>query len=228
MAIEVIQTEFPNTELVQAFSLFLLADEKGQFQERDDAALSRYLCRIAQFVDVDTNLFRTQFWDVQPLARAIFKDTSGISHLRAWQLALTRRGRRGSVHEHPTEELLKGLALYAAFHSCTTSDTERSFSTQSRLLTPQRDHMTIGTEHDEMSRMWGFDSSEKADIIANVQKIYVAAFGTARKSCLDRQDKGVPKSRQPGTLQGWRSSQAKRLVGMMADAAPLCMASVKT
>ena len=160
MAVEVIQTELPEQEVLQAFSAFALhakCSPHNLQSTRDSHCFDRHLDRFALVADVPCKLFRMEFWALQPVAQAIYWDTLGVSHLDAWREALRRHSRKSWRGLLPS--LQRCLGMYAAFHSCTTSNTERGFSAQSRIVTPSRGCMKNDLEHNEMDIVWNFDEA---------------------------------------------------------------------
>ena len=158
LALDVIQTEFPEQEVLQAFSVFALhakCEPHALHSDRDGDLFDRHLKRLALVADVPVDVFANEFWVVQPVAQALYRDTPGLSHSDAWRDAFHRCGRkswRGRLNH-----LQSCLTLYVAFHACTTSNTERLFSKQQWVIPPYRRSMHNRQEHNEMEIVWNFN-----------------------------------------------------------------------
>eukprot|EP00974_Lingulodinium_polyedra_P134267 11228356-Lingulodinium_polyedra.AAC.1 len=107
MAIEVLQTEFPDTEFLQCFTMFALKRE-GAPPPVHDAAFQRHADRLALKSGLDLAKFTGQFEDVHYLAQYLYKTIPGISALEAWREALARKRRRWGAMR-PLDEIMRGL-----------------------------------------------------------------------------------------------------------------------
>eukprot|EP00959_Pyramimonas_sp_CCMP1952_P125595 2626251-Pyramimonas_sp.AAC.1 len=114
LAIEVIKTEFPDSEFLQCFAIFSLtrgADLRHSLA--DDSCFASHARRLALKGGMDVRAFTQQFDDVHSLAQSIYATTPRMTCLDAWREALDRKRRRRDV---PYDCISRGLQMYAAFH----------------------------------------------------------------------------------------------------------------
>jgi hypothetical protein len=221
LAIHVIDTEFPDAEVIQSFAVFKLRPNSNSIDSDghgsvDEDSRQRHMQRLAQVCEVMIEDFHAQFWDVQPLAQHTFANTPGISTLAAWKEALAIKVRNGySAGVHRLGSLLECLMLFAAFHSCTTSNTERAVGCSNQLRWPQRNNQTLAVENDEMAITCLSGEYDDDAIIKNAQLLYPIKFGMRRAGCMDRADRGSKRPLRSGTLKSWQRVQKARLRDMI-------------
>ncbi len=208
MSLDTIEAEFPEQEMMMAMSAFVLyrTTKHARYgyggESGDSAALLRHIQRIATYLKVDNTKLLSQFHVLYPSALDAFKDNDELTTLGAWQAALGRWKRR-HVKLESLDLITRALSLFAAYESCTTSNTERSFAHQKRLSGEHR-HLSIATEGVETALTWCFQPEDRAQVVENARLVYAASFGPPRQSCLDRRDKGHKKKKQHPLRYGQR------------------------
>ena len=131
LAIDVIKTEFPDCEFLQSFAMFKLPRDVAP-AETHHQCITRHAQRLASKANFDPAALEGQTIDVRPLAQHLRVTMPGYSTLDAWREALQRK-RRGRHVEYNALE--RGLCMFAVFHLCTTSNTERTLGVQTDHLT---------------------------------------------------------------------------------------------
>jgi len=139
MALNVVHAEFPEWELLQSTSVFHLSASRSAHCLHGEAADQEAneqirLRRVQQFVQADEIPFQDQYKDMRPLAQWHKENgPPGVSNVECWRLAKAefdssaKKSKKWAL-EHPTHDIEKGLAAYAAWHGCVTSGTESGHS----------------------------------------------------------------------------------------------------
>ena len=115
------------------------------------------------------------------------------------------------------------LATYGIRVGCTTSGTESTFSVQTWLLHPTRDHMKMETEKDEIKLVKDLDKESQAeidDIILGGQKVWAELYGIPRERLSKRVDNGKRSGSKGGKTHAMFIQQRRAEAGRLALNAP--------
>ena len=139
---EILAAEFPQFELMQAFSCFRLthmAERRTSDAESERLALQEKLTKLAHILKLDVNCLSAEFYDHLPIAQYEFElGPAGTSSFAAWRAAVTKaRGRNRKRLAHPSDTLVKVLVRMASW-GVSTSGVEQSFAALRAVVTAQR------------------------------------------------------------------------------------------
>ena len=232
MLMEVLQAEFPKWNISSALCIFNLGShgERRLLGEDDDqaSAFDRNIKTIAKHCSVPRDDLQSQLMDFKPLAEHIYKNTHACTYWEAWQKAKRHIDQSRSKHasyraKHPVDAIEPALATYGIRVGCTTSGTESTFSVQTWLLHPTRDHMKMETEKDEIKLVKDLDKESQAeidDIILGGQKVWAELYGIPREGLSKRVDNGKRSGSKGGKTRAMFIQQRRAEAGRLALNAP--------
>ena len=198
LAVEVVHSEFPQFELLQAFCLFDVQHAQQERLHQDDAMTSEHAARLCQVFGVDLETFQQQFYDHLPIAINEAR-CHKLSNPDAWKAAIRKTSsRRSDAKAHPSDELAAIAMRYVAYQGCCSSGVEQAFSKLQNQIAPARDHMTSENYLMEAKVVVDHDvcAAERQEVFGVAQEWWRRFFGRPRTSCLDRLDAGVPRKRK--------------------------------
>ena len=163
LAVQTIEQEFPHHDVLHAMSVFNIRERRSNddsldhlmWTDRRQASLER----LAQVCNVDAEALRSQFMDLEPIAR-YQAGSARCSSFEAWRTAILRcRDSKPQVRERRSHHvLLQVLVKYGAFSGLTTSGVEQAFSKLQRFQPAERKCMLAETAEDEAYLMLLNDS----------------------------------------------------------------------
>ena len=183
LVVACLKAEFPDFELLHAFSAF---DVEGPADQLSTTDRDVHLKRLAKAFKVDPNALHQQFLDVLPDARqAPATDGAlGQTAFQRWRHALDAIGL-------PHDELRAVLCRYGTCIGCTTSGVEQiAHSTQDLILTKRRGCLHNDKEANEMKIVTDFNAGEAGDVQKLARKIWKLQYGAPRVHRSVRRDKG--------------------------------------
>ena len=204
LAMQVIETEWPDWEVLKSFSLFSLNSERKDTKNnhfislKTDEEEDRYIERLAKVFGVCKDTLRREFKDHEPLARRIYIETK-VTTQDAWREALkrTQEGRADLKANHPAVALLPILAEFMTFGS-STSGVEQGFAKTLRTISPQQ--LAADPMVEESICKLAIDKSleSDADIAQRAKKIWAEVFGESRRHSEEKSriDKGITKGKK--------------------------------
>lgn len=212
LAMKVIETEFPDWELLRSFSVFSLNNERKESNSNRYMALQtdelhlEMLARLAQAFGVDKDALVREFYDHFPLALRLYMEAK-VSTQEAWRRAVERmQGSRASTRvRHPATALLPVLEQFHTFGS-STSGVEQGFAKRLRTITPQQGSASHQMEVDLCKVVTDVIPEEREEIANAAAAIWAKRLGEARASPKQsRLHKGIPftKKRSANTESGW-------------------------
>jgi hypothetical protein len=191
LARDVLKAEFPDFDLVCAFSVFTVPKDMATALPVD--VLTK-LSRLAQSFDLPQ--LRDEYEDHLPLAVAA-RARSGCSHLASWVEALRINSKvRGAIIAHPSKQMWHALQRYACF-SPSTSAVEQSFSKLALRLPAQRLNASAASEMQSARLLLAkLSATELESMCSNAQQVWKRAFPAGyREHTQPRVDLGLPKKR---------------------------------
>ena len=123
VAESVLESEFPEFELISAFRVFSLSDEGRLRKQLESGERRRCLEKLAQAVSVEPETLIYEFEHFLPISMK-FARAEGLQNFDAWRKAIkaTQKNRMA----HSAEALIPVLARLGAW-SCSSSAVERGF-----------------------------------------------------------------------------------------------------
>lgn len=205
LALEVVNSEFPQFEIISSFRLFDLAGRS------DPAKVMEQANRLCQVFQVSNNDFLQQFWDHQAVAMNELT-AHGLSNADAWVTAVKKTSSRSSIRKnHPSDALTSILMRYLAHHGCCTSGVEQAFSKLQNQFPAARDHMSSDLYLAESKIVIDWQDSQAESIFAVAQQCWTLWFGKPRASCSTRLDSGVPRKRLDGSEASFAAKRHKHM-----------------
>ena len=168
--------------------------------------------RLATCFGQDFSEVQAQLLQLQPIAQK-YRD-EGHNNLESWRLALQAVSDRRIRQNFKIGALRQVLIRYASFTGCTTQGQEGSFSVQTSLLRPRRNHMLPSQERTELKISLDVNKENKDKVIKLGQVIYAQLYGSIHVSPKQRADKAVRKKgkRQHKAAILFESSTLRRRV----------------
>ena len=186
---EILAAEFPQFELMQAFSCFRLthmAERRTSDAESERLALQEKLTKLAHILKLDVNCLSAEFYDHLPIAQYEFElGPAGTSSFAAWRAAVTKaRGRSRKRLAHPSDTLVKVLVRMASW-GVSTSGVEQSFAALRAVVTAQRrGSLTEASMRDEAFILSTKGQSPADDklLAEGAAKIWTGLYGPPREA----------------------------------------------
>jgi hypothetical protein len=198
LCVSTIMGEFPDFEVVSAFSVFdlSLAETLG-----GDGFMTTGLRRLAKTFAIDHKLLRHEFIDFR--RTVVRKSNEGMSNYDAWRESVmsVEKSSSRTRQAHPCVGLRQALARYGAFIGSGTSTVERTFSSFVRAVGPQRMTECVDNMSSDLrlKLLHGTDVDDKR-IIRRSMQIWSTVFPSTRKSGNARRTRWVSGlSRKKGT-----------------------------
>ena len=194
LARAIVEAEFPDFQVVMAFSIFNLGSERleaGTKFSDITPKQNRDMERLCKILDVDLLVFKEQFMDHRALAeRAWAKGTD--DKLMCWREALARNSARPEqAAKHPHSELLRVLIRFGAWKA-STSGVEQSFgrlalkgvdeSHRANML-PDTEQWVFKIAVDYKPSM---GRAQRQKLITDAQKIWVEVYQRHRRRSGER------------------------------------------
>ncbi|CAE7368280.1 unnamed protein product [Symbiodinium sp. CCMP2592] len=214
LCLEVLESEFPNIQLLAAFRIFDLshqsrscrADSSDRAQSTRDAAE-----RLCQAFEVDCEAFLAEYEDHRPIAQHHAICNKDASSFQAWKTAVQKTSARSSTAtRHPSSNLAWILMRLGSFDGCTTSGVEQHFARMRKIITPDRSGLGEETMNYELKFMFDYDRLGPASINKLAAEVWLSWFGKPRNGSTSRLDKGVKRSHKDSDGQSQAAFVARR------------------
>ena len=200
---EVLDSEFPQMQLLAAFRIFDVSARarKADFESSDRASSAREAAsRLCQAFDVDPDQFWDEFQDHRPIALHHAVSHDEATSFQAWQSAVRKTSARASTQaRHPSDHLRLLLMRLGSFDGCTTSGVEQHFSRMRKIIAPDRSSLSEDSQNYELK--WFFDNDRLGPASVNkaAAAVWMQWFGRPRAGSTSRLDTGVkrPRSAEP-------------------------------
>ena len=187
---DVVRTEFPDYELLCAFSVFNLDDSGRDRPANTGGDIS--LQRLAKAFDVHEAALKDQYHRLRAVALQKKRDRPDVCNKTAWQEAVR------SCHRHNETKLKWNLSALLPVlwrfvgWTAATSGVEQNFSKALRSIGPQRGSLT--PEHEETAVRFAVYKPEQKELdtlIAKARELWAAHYGPPREMLVQRCDKGT-------------------------------------
>ena len=186
LTLQTLKAEFPGHDLLSAFSAFNLATVAKDIENKG-------FLRLSKACNVNVDRLRKQVSDLKPVA--LYESATGAKTVyQAWKAAITRLKSRKSWMECDVLETV--LAFYGSWNGLTSSGVEQNFSLLDRAIPKERRLMAESTNLDETQLLLRDPNLGTSELFQKAQAVWRNNFGSVRKSCLDRLDRGVPRGRK--------------------------------
>ena len=202
---DVVRTEFPDYELLCAFSVFNLDDSGRDRPANTGGDIS--LQRLAKAFDVHEAALKDQYHRLRAVALQKKRDRPDVCNKTAWQEAVRSCHRHhGTKLNWNLSALLPVLWRFVGW-TAATSGVEQNFSKALRSIGPQRGSLT--PEHEETAVRFAVYKPEQKELdtlIAKARELWAAHYGSPREMLFQRCDKGahkVPASADENTETAW-------------------------
>ena len=187
LALEVVDTEFPDYELLGAFSAFCLqpagAHARHRAPQEANAWVANSLGRLADAFGVDKALLTEQFQDLRRIAQTEQDQRPDEPTACSWQRALHKtQAVRHSAARWPVTALLPVLQRFVVCPG-STSGIEHAFSKFKRLMGEQWHGSVEAEERRLVLRLKAADTPDPPpQLLKAARRIWVMCFGPARLS----------------------------------------------
>ena len=201
LAVSVVRAEFPSWELLYAFGLRDVsgrAARQGSTDAEQQDFRQSSLARLATVFGVDLNTLTAEFEDHEPIAQSLYKQAR-ISCWEAWADAVKRTQLHASSRaRHPAVALKEVLLRYGAYNGATSSGVEQCFTIQNRACRPERNHMELPLELDELKLQTDHVPTDVPDILQSARILWTQRYGKPRTSvrAQPRLDKGTKRKKE--------------------------------
>ena len=230
---EVLRTEVPQFETVQAFSALrlrsLAAEPQAATLEAERLMQTEKLAKIAQMLSLDANLLTAQFFDNLPTALFAFDRNGNGDSLAAWREAVDatdrswrRRGRRDAERT----DVLRSALLRAGAWGASTSNVERLFGLLLKAQPKERNCMSEDFVRDEafLLATKQLDSpTDRRALSMAAPTVWVKVYGIPWETANNKTRRrrrlggGAPGPR-PGTLKAWKLKRRQQVTNAVEEA----------
>ena len=223
LAREVLAAEFPQFEIVQAFSAFHLTSERRSNPQRDRQVLVDKLTKLANLFGVSAATLLDEFDDLVPSAQFNLDAAAASDSLGAWRnviLAKDKRGRR--ILKHHPADTLREIVVRAYSWGCSTSGVEQLFARVRNRLTRHRNCMDPSYERDEIFLMTLAGESQAAldELSQAAQIVWSKVYGQARASHTESRRRVRDETRGPmaGSVAAFRQKRRAAVDALVKNA----------
>ncbi len=221
LAAEVLRTDFPSYELMQAYSVFNVGLRSPGRQSADVVATEEEnLERIASSLALDKEVLVAQFRHNLPIADRL-KKSEQCSNGEAWRLALATTQYRKSVAERfPVGELLPALRRYRA-SGISTSGIEQNFSKAVRSINEQQlSGMGESSEAVMVKIILDFQEEERDTVIELARRTWAGVYGKPRGRITKLDVRaGRPQPKKTGTEREFITKRRENVAALPAHPA---------
>jgi hypothetical protein len=211
LAEAVVQSEFPNFDALNSFTIFNLENGKVGKACRGEG-VDGDVARLAQLCGVDRNEMQKQYEDLYPIALRTAKSQT-CTTLEAWRQAVQAVQRSHKTKaSHPVDAVLPALMRPGAYGG-STSGVERLFSKAHATQNISRSDLPDELVRDELDIICDIDRTEDAEQVEAARDMWLQTYRTSRKHEHERIDAGVPKAAKAEALAP--SMMGKCLAGLI-------------
>ncbi len=190
LAIAVLHAEFPNFEILSAFSLFELGAEccdggqplalRGVWNDAQLSARDGKLKCLAHTFGLDVRELTAQYLDLLPIARSIFINTGGCTNIAAWIEALRKVGRHHD--KHPVDALHRIILRWVPW-TAVTAGVEQNFAWMDKLFKGgRRNAISPGGEEDLLILAADNIPRERGEVLKLAREIWASHYGPPRSA----------------------------------------------
>lgn len=205
-----IQTEFPDFEILRAFSIFNLSQMSHDLvcytSEQNE-----WFARLSQTFNWDVDDLKLQHKDHLPIAHHVYK--AGCSNVEAWDKAIRDTSQRKSVADrHPSSTLKECVIKWKTLKSVTTG-VEHSFA-RSTWADGKSRNLSCGAQMDTLTLVCDSDPAEDPIIIEGAQQLWMDYYGrvrTGKPKVQGFQSATRDAKRDAGTEIGWIRAKRQKV-----------------
>lgn len=178
----VLQSEFPDWDLLSSFQVFSLSKSRTTSTTAADGSRKVFLDRLAASIGICPIELYEQFNHFEPIAAKNMQRMK-CTNFEAWRDAvLARRSTNILRAKYPSDALLRALARYGTW-TASSSDVERGFAQSSRLKGGSSEDLHVDKEELLMVlRSDKLEGDALQKLLAGAAKLWFRSYGRVRQA----------------------------------------------